>query len=214
MNVIVFDTETTGELDCPFAYDLGYAVLNLESSAILKTESLVISEIFNDEEMMASAYYAEKIPLYREALRKGERKMVTCATAKRMLTADCKRYNVHYLSAHNARFDYRSTATTQRYLTCSKYRFFLPYGCELIDTLKMARLALKANDEYGEFCYNNDYLTKRGCRRYTAEILYRFISGDNEFVEAHQGLDDVMIEKDILLYCLRNGLTVTDGLLW
>ena len=56
------------------------------------------------------------------------------------------------------------------------------------------------------------YLTKNGRKRYTAEILYRFISGNNEFTEEHTGLADVLIEKEILVECLRRG--VADGKLW
>jgi hypothetical protein len=70
----------------------------------------------------------------------------------------------------------------------------------------MAREAFKADEAYDTFCYENGYLTKRGCKRYTAEILYRFISGDNEFVEEHTGLADVLIEKEILVECLRRGV--------
>ena len=78
--------------------------------------------------------------------------------------------------------------------------------------MKMARQALKNNIEYDNFCYNNGYLTKRGCKRYTAEILYRFLTGQNDFVERHTGLEDVLIEKEIFSFCFANG--ITDGKLW
>ena len=63
------------------------------------------------------------------------------------------------------------------------------------------------DEEYAEFCYKNDYLTSRGVRRYTAEILYRFITNDNNFIESHTGLEDVMIEKEIFVECMRRGAT-------
>ena len=37
----------------------------------------------------------------------------------------------------------------------------------------------------------------------TAEILYRFLSGDENFIESHTGLEDCEIEKEILVYCLK-----------
>ena len=77
----------------------------------------------------------------------------------------------------------------------------------------MARAILKDNYEYGEFCYNNDYLTTRGCRRYTAEIIYRFLTGCNDFEESHTGLEDVKIEKEILKYCISQNPEI-DGRLW
>jgi hypothetical protein len=46
-------------------------------------------------------------------------------------------------------------------------------------------------------------MTKNNQPRLTAEIIYRFISGDENFIEEHKGLDDVLIEKEILAYCYR-----------
>ena len=37
----------------------------------------------------------------------------------------------------------------------------------------------------------------------SAENLYRFIIKDPTFIEAHTGLEDVMIEKEIMAYCFR-----------
>ena len=111
------------------------------------------------------------------------------------------------------RFDNRSCNLSQRYLTSSKYRYFFPYGVVLWDSLKMAREIFSQDENYGKFCYDNDYLTKRGQRRYTAEILYRYLSGDDSFEEAHCGLEDVLIEKEIFMECLRRMPNI-DGALW
>lgn len=207
---IVFDTETTNSLDDPFFYDIGWAVID-EDGVVYETASYVNADVFLNKEMMENAFYADKIPTYWEDIKHGDRKLARAKTIKKALYDTCKKWEVNILIAHNARFDYRSTNCTQRYLTCSKYRFFLPYGCELWDTLKMARKAFD-DEMYDTFCYKNNYLTKRGCKRYTAEILYRFISGNNDFIESHTGLEDVMIEKEIFVECLRRG--VTEGKLW
>ena len=53
------------------------------------------------------------------------------------------------------------------------------------------------------FCNKNCYLTKNGQLKFTAEILYRFISKNNDFTESHTGLEDVLIEKEILAYCFK-----------
>jgi DNA polymerase III epsilon subunit-like protein len=209
--VIVFDTETTNTIDDPIFFDIGWAVVDLDGN-VYETASFVNADVFLDNDLMACAYYADKIPQYWQEIKAGQRKLAKLTTIRKALTETCKRHNVTILCAHNARFDYRSTNTTQRFQTGSKYRYFLPYGVELWDTLKMAREAFKNDEAYDTFCWENDYLTKRGCKRYTAEILYRFISGDNEFVEAHTGLEDVMIEKEILVECLRRG--VESGRLW
>mgnify|MGYP001625337945 FL=1 len=208
---IVLDTETTNSLDDPLTYDIGFAVID-EKGKVYESYSFVIAEIFLDKELMKSAYFADKIPQYWQDIKDGKRKLAKLLTVKKILAKVMKDNHTNIVIAHNARFDYRSLATTQRFLTSSKYRYFLPYGTEVYCTLKMARQALKNNIEYDNFCYNNGYLTKRGRKRYTAEILYRFLTGQNDFIESHTGLEDVLIEKEIFSFCFANG--ITDGKLW
>ena len=201
---IMLDTETTNSLDDPICYDVGFAVVDKEG-AIYETHSFVVAEVFLNEELMASAYFIEKVPQYWEDIKKGTRKLAKFNTIRKVLAETMKKYNTNIVIAHNARFDYRSTAKTQRYLTKSKYRYFLPYGTEIWDTLKMAREVLKNDVDYDNFCYDNNYVTKRGCKRFTAEILYRFFTGDNDFVESQTGLEDVTIEKVIFAECMARG---------
>ena len=208
---IMLDTETTNSLDDPICYDVGFAVVDREG-AIYETHSFVVAEVFLNEELMESAYFIEKVPQYWEDIKKGTRKLAKFNTIRKVLAETMKKYNTNIVIAHNARFDYRSTAKTQRYLTKSKYRYFLPYGTEIWDTLKMAREVLKNDVAYDNFCYDNNYVTKRGCKRFTAEILYRFFTGDNDFVESHTGLEDVTIEKVIFAECMARG--AESGKLW
>lgn len=208
---IVLDTETTNSLDDPLTYDIGFAVID-EKGKVYENYSFVIAEIFLDKELMKSAYFADKIPQYWQDIKDGKRKLAKLLTVKKILTKVMKDNHINIVIAHNARFDYRSLATTQRFLTSSKYRYFLPYGTEIYCTLKMAKQALKNNIEYDNFCWNNHYITKRGCKRYTAEIIYRFLTGNNDFIESHTGLEDVLIEKEIFSFCFANG--ITNGKLW
>ena len=207
----MLDTETTNSLDDPICYDVGFAVVDKEGS-IYETHSFVVAEVFLNEELMASAYFIEKVPQYWKDIKNGTRKLAKFNTIRKVLAETMKKYNTNIVIAHNARFDYRSTAKTQRYLTKSKYRYFLPYGTEVWDTLKMAREVLKNDVDYDNFCYNNNYVTKRGRKRFTAEILYRFFTGDNDFVESHTGLEDVTIEKVIFAECMARG--AESGKLW
>lgn len=200
---ITFDTETANSLECPLMYDLGFAVHDKQGN-IYETFSLVIADVYcNEKEIMQSAYYSRKLPQYEEDLKTGKKKLVSVETAKRILSETAKKYNIKAVIAHNARFDYRSTANTIRYITKSKNRYFLPYEVPLWDTLEMAKSVIKDKPTYKDFCERNGYLTKNGQVRLTAEILYRFISKDENFIEKHQGLEDVLIEKEIFQYCVR-----------
>jgi DNA polymerase III epsilon subunit-like protein len=209
---LIIDTETTNSLDDPLCYDIGFAVID-KNAKVYEAHSYVVADIFLDKELMKSAYFADKIPQYWEDIKEGKRLLRRLTTIRFILVDICKQYGIKKVFAHNARFDARSLNLTQRFLTSSKYRYFLPWGVEWWDTLKMARKLLKKNDEYGSFCYENGYMTSRNQRRYTAEILYRYLTGNNNFVESHTGLEDVLIEKEILRFCLAQDETIS-GRLW
>lgn len=211
LKLIVLDTETTNSLDDPFMYDLGYIVTD-EKGEVFLSRSFVIEEIFLDKELMESAYFAEKRPQYWEDIEKGKRVLAPLKTIRLQLAEDCKKYEISIISAHNALFDYKAMQGTQRYLTCSKYRWFIPFGIEIWDSLKMARKAFGNDKNYITFCTENNYLTQYKKPKFTAEILYRYIINDISFTESHTGLEDVMIEKVIFSECYKRG--IVNGKLW
>ena len=206
MKVVVIDTETTNNIDEPICYDMGWAVIDTDTWEVVKTRSFAVAEVFLDKPFMALAYFAEKIPQYWDEIKSHKRTLARLSTIYFALRNDCKEYEVAAIYAHNARFDWLSATLTQRLVTCSKYRYFFPYGVEVRDTLSMAREVFNHDEDYINFCVNNDYFTARGQKRFTAEILYRFLSNDNEFIEEHKGIDDVLIEKEILRACWERGV--------
>ena len=205
---IVLDTET-----CPleqtdevtpwnmFVYDIGWVVVDKRGN-VYKTQSFINADIFLDEkELMKSAYYSEKIPKYWEDIKSGIRQLKSFYNIRKQLLEDIAEYGVKEIYAHNMRFDYGNLQNTQRWLTKSKYRYFFPKGIEICDTLKMARQVLKDSKMYRVWCEQNGYITKNNQCRFSAEVLYKYITGNDDFIESHTGLEDVMIEKDILAYC-------------
>ena len=209
---IVIDTETTNSLDDPITYDIGFVVMDT-TGRVYEKKSYVVADIFLDEELMASAFFKEKIPQYWEEIKAGKRELRRFDTIRRIFSQIVNKYDVKIISAHNARFDYRALNLTQRFLTSSKWRYFFPYGVEIWDTLKMARATLKHDAQFDQFCYDNEYLTQNLRKRFNAETLYRFITNDVSFIESHTGLEDVEIEKEIFLFCIRQNPDL-DGALW
>lgn len=209
---IVVDTETTNSIDDPIVYDVGFAVVDAEGN-VYEQHSYVVADVFLDKDLMSYAYFADKIPQYWEDIKNGKRKLRRFKTIRMIFKDVCKQYEIKKIFAHNARFDNRSLNLTQRYLTSSKFRWFFPYNTEICDTLKMSRNTLKNVEAYDQFCWDNDFITKRGCKRYTAEIIYKFITGQLDFEESHTGLEDVLIEKEILKYCLKHNPEFS-GKLW
>ena len=209
---IVLDTETANtiqnenglDMSNVLFYDLGFQLVDSHGRTYGKKFSFVNSDIFTHEaELMQSAYYAKKIPQYRADLASGKRILANTYEIRKALVDIINKYDCKFVCAHNARFDYNSLNNTQRWTTKSRFRYFLPYGLEWWDTLKMARSVMGKMPTYQRFCTENGYTTKTGKPRFTAEICYRFITKDNTFVESHTGLEDVEIETEILRYCHR-----------
>ena len=207
----VIDTETCPldkdyEEVTPFnmlVYDVGWCIVDKRGNTYCKKSYVVIDVFIKCKNLMKSAYYSNKIPIYWKDIKSGRRKLATFATIRREFLKDLKRYGVNEIYAHNMRFDYNALNNTLRYLTKSKYRFFFPYGLKICDTLKMSRDVILKIPTYQRFCIENNYLTKNGKPRATAEILYKYISRDNTFAESHTGLEDAEIETQILAYCYK-----------
>ena len=205
---MVLDTET-----CPIdrdlqevspknmlVYDIGYCIVDKKGN-VYKQGSYIISEIFFGEyyEKLQSAYYANKIPNYMQDIANGSRVVKTWKQISYILKETLKEFNISTVVAHNARFDFGVLQTTKEYL---KEFSMLPY-IEWYDTLKMAKSVLGNMPTYQRFCKDNNYLTKNGKCRFTAEIIYRYLKQDNDFEESHTGLEDTLIEKEILAYCFK-----------
>lgn len=208
---LVIDTET-----CPvdkelnqviptnmWTYDCGWAIVD-KRGKVYRTRSFMNSDIFLDEkDLMQSAYYSNKIPKYWEEIKAGLRTLTSFYNIRKTLCEDIAEFGIDEIYAHNMRFDYGTLNTTERWLTKSKYRYFFPYGMKICDTLKMARQVIAPMPSFIRFCEENGYLTPQGKPQLKAETIYRFIKRDTSFVESHTGLEDVLIEKEILAYCFK-----------
>ena len=208
----MLDTETANtftdengknNMDNVLPYDFGFAVIDSKGN-VYETFSFVNTDIYLDEpELMTSAYYADKIPLYEADLAEGLRTLATTYTIRKTMLDKIKEYDCKFVCAHNTRFDLKACNNILRWTTKSKYRYFFPYGIEIWDTLKAAKQVIGKMPTYKKFCKINNYMTANNQPRFTAEILYRFITKDNNFKEEHTGLEDVLIEVEILKYIKR-----------
>ncbi len=196
-----------GQLDITSGqvYDLGLMVIDDEGNEYEKVSLVNEDVFFGMPESMRSAYFADKIPQYLADMRMGKRKIVNTWQMYKIFTELCQKYEVVAVVAHNAFFDVKTLNSTMRYQTKSRVRWFLPWGLEIIDTLKLARNTFGTDPKYVEWCKENGYITKHATPRprLTAEILYRYITGDETFEESHTGLEDVEIETKIFHKCLE-----------
>lgn len=202
---LVLDTETANGLEQPLVYDCGYAIVD-KNNNVYETGSYLIYDVFVlEKDLMQSAFYAEKIPMYEDMLKQKKTKMVTILTLRSIIYEVCKKWDVRAICAYNAYFDVNALNTTIRYITKSNKRWFLPYGVEVQDILQMARSVIGVMPTYRKFCESFGHIYGKGNKRLrmNAEVVYRFLLNDNGYKEEHTGLEDVLIESEIMAYCFK-----------
>lgn len=209
--ILVIDTETantltredgSADMSDVLVYDCGWQVVDREGN-VYAAASYVNYDIYRRErDMMESAYYADKIPRYEEDLRAGTRKLVTLNTILRELVRTINEYHIHYFAAYNARFDANALNRTVSWVTKSAKRYALPFGKIVwLDIMKMAQDAVCSTRDYKTWAKDRDFVQKNGVPRKTAEMVYRYITGQEDFEESHTGLEDVEIETLIMMHC-------------
>ena len=109
------------------------------------------------------------------------------AEAKEIFSAWLTENNVSCACAHNSGFDFNKTFVSE----CVE-------GMEFIDTWQAFFETIGKYRKYNKFCCENGFVTKSGNIQMTAEVCYRFLSGDVSFVEEHTALSDCEIEAEIL----------------
>lgn len=175
-------------------YDWGWLVFDKKNNEYI-SRSFIVEEIFFGEyNKMKSSYYANKLPQYFRDIADGKRIVKPFVEIVKIFKQDLNDYNCKIITAHNAYFDYTSLRTTAKFLGLDNLYPF-PKNATLWDTMKMARDTICKNKTY---CF----YTSKGSKSATAENLYKYISQNYDFKESHTALEDVQIEKEILLACL------------
>lgn len=210
--VMVLDTETANNLDYPLVYDIGGTICD-KSGNIYETFSFVIRDIFRDErDLMQTAYYAEKIPTYWKEIWEGRRKLVSFYSARKYIIDLMREYNINTVYAYNASFDLNALNITHRWLSKSKYRYFFPYGTKINCIWSMATQTLCKRKTYIDFCEENALISNRG-RNYStsAETVYKYLHLNPDYAEEHRGLDDALIETEIMARCYASHKAMPHG---
>lgn len=206
------DTESTGlntgiqdENGDAFVYDIGFAVVDRHANIIdNQVYSFVVSEVFfGMRDKMQSAYYSWKIPEYMNDIESGKRNVARFFFIQGVINQLIVKYNIRAVVAHNMRFDNGALNFTTHRLSKGLKKYFFPYGVDKWCTLAMARSLMYKKPVYKAFCQKYGFTQKNGTPRLTAEILFRFITNQTDFEEKHTGIEDVMIEKEILAYFMR-----------
>lgn len=200
---IVIDTETAPAenfnphdmANTSLVYDLGYIVT--DGVRVFARRSFVVAETFDNDQLMNSAYYADKLPQYHEGMGDQWEKMPFLAIWAQF-KEDCKTYGVRDVWAYNARFDRDTLNNTIETYSNGFVRFFFPYNVTIKDIWSAAGDTVCNTNKYVVWCIRNGYVKPNtGNPLTTAETVYRYLT-NSDFVEAHTALTDCEIENYIL----------------
>lgn len=214
---LVLDTETCNTVDEPLPYDIGWAVCDRYGN-IYEERSFIVAETFLDmKDVMSSAYYAEKIPMYWEDIKNGSRIISGMWNIRRTMLNDIKKYNIKKVGAYNMAFDKKALNNLIRYISKSFLRWWFPFGIEYFCIWNMACDILLNRTTYIKFAKQNGFLSEAGNIQTSAECAFRYIKKMVDFYESHTGLEDVKIEVEIMAQCYRQHKKMTtniDRLCW
>lgn len=197
MNVAIIDTETTKN---GYVYDLGVAIMNIGTGEVIDSMNVVVEETFNDVSVMATSYYACKIPAYLEAINAGELEVLPFSECFKRFSALLEAHNVRSVWAYNMAFDFKALNRTIAELSNGFVSSFFPGNVRCYDLMSAAVNIVGNTRRYQKWAIAHDYVTPTGRARATAETMFRFIADDDSFVEDHTALADAIIEADILAH--------------
>ena len=197
--IAVIDTETAGELTYPQVYDLGIVITD-KKGTIYETHSIAIKEVFGDLQLMKSAYYSSKFQSYIEKIAKQEMTLMPFSQALDTLTQLLQKYNIKQLSAYNANFDKRALESTYERL----YGEVLVFdGLEIVCIQELVAYSLLTQKAYAEFAETHNLKTAKGWISQKAEDAYRYHINNPEYIEEHTGLEDALIETELMARAYR-----------
>ena len=201
----IIDTETANGLKNPLCYDVAVIVFDKKGIELFRKNWLV-SNVWNNERMFKTAYYAWKRPLYDTI----EKEIVNTYTFICELNEIIENYQVNFLLAYNLKFDLNSiNKTVERFTYNSKFN---TENVEYIDVWNVAIDIIMNNNSYKSFCRENGFISECGNYKTSADICYRFLTNVIDFDESHTAMDDCEIEKEIFMTCVKRKKKIEKGI--
>lgn len=199
---LVLDTETTGGLGNPLAYDVGGVVVDA-TGYIWERFHYAALEVIGNPQLMATAFYGEKMPIYWEEVAKGNILPLHFSDILRRVTGLVDFHDVSAIAAYNAGFDNRSMAGTCEWLYGAGNRRWLNRDVPIWDIWAGACTSVLDSAKFCRWAALNGEVSDKGNPRTSAEVCFRYITGQTGFVEEHTGGRDAEIEAAILVALLR-----------
>ena len=199
---LTLDTETCGNLGNPLVYDIGFTIHDKKGN-IYESRSYVVREIFYGEwKKMRTAYYAEKIPAYKEGIKTGKWIVKSFWEIRKEIFSLMREYNVKAVVAYNAGFDTRALNSTLNYLSkFDEKQTFFNEKTVIWCSWGMSCQTILKQKTFFKLAIREAWVSDAGNVKTSAEIAHRYINRDFSFEEAHTALEDALIETKIFAKC-------------
>lgn len=206
---MIIDTETCDryarKTDQPepwnsLVYDIGFVVADSKTFEVVDKGSYVVAETFNSPRLMNSAYYADKLPAYREGITlddSGAWQMLPFLDIYRCIKDVIKKHCIKKVWAYNCKFDTAALNSTIRTYSNNFVNYFFPYGVKVCDIWDYAS-CITATKGYLKFVSEYGLFTATGNPRTSAEAVYAYLTNNPGYIERHTACEDALIECAIL----------------
>ena len=190
---LVLDVETALSKDNEqLIFDIGWTISEVSNQRKVMHRSYLVQEIFLDIKLMERAFYFNKFPLYLVALGSQNTFLKGFDEIIAQLNDDIKEFNCDDLFAYNATFDSTAINKTNKYINNAELIY------EIHCLWNMSTQSFMNTKKFVRTAFANEWITEKGNVRTSAEMAYRYLTKDNEFVEAHTATEDSSIETEIL----------------
>ena len=211
--LMVLDVETTnnimekGAANDGLVYDIGFTITDKKGNIYAK-RSFAVKEIFEWTDLMNTAYYKQKLPLYFERLKKGLIEKASIWDIRKRIKKAMEMFDIKEVYAYNASFDYTTLNNTVRYLSGSACRWFFPYGTQICDIWHIACQVLGTQKTFQWENVRNE----KGNLITNAERMFAYLSQNEDFEEEHTGLADAIVETQILARCFSSHKSINKNI--
>lgn len=208
-NFIVIDTEgvniapvQNGNIAATArSYDIAWIVAN-GNGEVLDRFSFVNVDVFYQNDLMETAYYAEKLPQYHAGI--GTEWIP--ANFFDIWQTFCKcvvDYKVTDVWAYNVNYDRIALNNTIKDASNGFRRYFAPFGVKFRDIWDYAGSTICNTKKYVNWCFVNGFISDKGNPLTNADTVGKYVTGNLDFEEKHTALCDCEIELQILLAAKR-----------
>ena len=208
-NILVLDTETTGDFGQPLIYDFGYKIIDREGTTLFQRNAIV-REVFENRFLMDKAYYSDKVNTYRKMLENHEIDLLPFHILIKEFVAMARKYKVEIISAYNLAFDIKALNGTMRMCYSQGHddkileKLIEQKNKKLLCIWNLSCETILDTDEYRAYADTHNFISEKGNYLTNAEVAFRYIKDLPDFTEKHMALDDVNIEIEILLHILNH----------